>query len=503
MPQGFRNDSEMQALVEVEPWDDKWKQYRKLRNEERRLKRGKPASSTGKKDERADYMISDVFLYWLTAFHDSIVSNDPTRKVLLLIDNASCHTAVLKDSHLFPSIRILPLPPNSTSLTQPLDAGIIAVFKNRYRDYITRKTATLRLHAPRNANETDLLKIKPTNMDAWGCIVRAWNDVKPQSIRNCFRHVPILGNIQKGQLSLTDELDPDVAKALSQTRSRILRPIPEGPQDAPSTDQVPEPSNELPSGFDTAMQHCALSANQDDHAVQDVQELESEHGDKAMLWGSITKLLDGAPFICGIVDHAQESSLFQSFFAKPRGADVLMNETFPDDDDDDDDDDDYAPPMGSEEFAEDENGNPLPPLLVEKSWERSGRKKTYISHVDQLLSPSRPATELKVDDGADMEVSEDDDERSTEDVVMEGHEDEDGDSTENAVMEEYEDAACDDHSNMMRTASILRRKGFIHESEHIELLADTILDSNDFDADPAYKRRFRREQGESMERNDD
>jgi hypothetical protein len=70
-------------------------------------------------------------------------------------------------------------------------------------------------------------------------------------------------------------------------------------------------------------------------------------------------------------------------------------------------------------------------------------------------------------------------------------------------MEEYEDAACDDHSNMMRTASILRRKGFIHESEHIELLADTILDSNDFDADPAYKRRFRREQGESMERNDD
>ncbi|KAF8901793.1 hypothetical protein BGZ58_006754, partial [Dissophora ornata] len=31
---------------------------------------------------------------------------------------------------------MLPLPPYSTSVTQPLDAGIIAVFKRRYRDYI-------------------------------------------------------------------------------------------------------------------------------------------------------------------------------------------------------------------------------------------------------------------------------------------------------------------------------------------------------------------------------
>lgn len=48
-------------------------------------------------------------------------------KVLLLIDNAPSHP-VLKH----PNVQVIFLPPNTTSLIQPLDQGIIATFKLYY-----------------------------------------------------------------------------------------------------------------------------------------------------------------------------------------------------------------------------------------------------------------------------------------------------------------------------------------------------------------------------------
>jgi len=52
------------------------------------------------------------------------------RPILLLIDNAPSHIA---DGLELRNVKVLCLPPNTTSKLQPLDAGIIAAFKKHYR----------------------------------------------------------------------------------------------------------------------------------------------------------------------------------------------------------------------------------------------------------------------------------------------------------------------------------------------------------------------------------
>ena len=48
--------------------------------------------------------------------------------VYLIKDNLGCHSSI---SH--PQVTDIELPPNTTAVYQPLDAGIIVLLKNRYK----------------------------------------------------------------------------------------------------------------------------------------------------------------------------------------------------------------------------------------------------------------------------------------------------------------------------------------------------------------------------------
>jgi hypothetical protein len=85
----------------------------------------------------------------------------------------------------------------------------------------------------------------------------------------------------------------------------------------------------------------------------------------------------------------------------------------------------------------------------------------------------------------DMEVCESD---GINDGVMEGCED---------GVVEPNDTGLDDHSIMI-AASVIRRKGYYRDAERLELLADSTLDSDDFDASPAYIRRFQSRQEDDI-----
>ena len=52
------------------------------------------------------------------------------RNIVLLLDNASAHTA--HDMEV-KTVKVVFLPPSTTSKLQPMEAGIIASFKRRYR----------------------------------------------------------------------------------------------------------------------------------------------------------------------------------------------------------------------------------------------------------------------------------------------------------------------------------------------------------------------------------
>jgi hypothetical protein len=76
------------------------------------------------------------------------------------------------------------LPPNCTSVIQPLDQGIIRAFKSKYRKLIVR----FMLLCAREEREYTHIKTK----QAIENIIEAWKQVKKSTIINCWRKAVII-----------------------------------------------------------------------------------------------------------------------------------------------------------------------------------------------------------------------------------------------------------------------------------------------------------------------
>ena len=77
-------------------------------------------------------MTGDLFDEWIYWFDAEFSRSNSSRKVLVFMENVSMHTAALKAIELLHTKAIM-LPKNSTSHSQPLDAGIIQNIKMHYR----------------------------------------------------------------------------------------------------------------------------------------------------------------------------------------------------------------------------------------------------------------------------------------------------------------------------------------------------------------------------------
>jgi len=124
-------------------------------------------------------MTSQIFEDFIVKWDKELSSSQ--RKILLLLDNFSGH----KIDYIPSNIKFLFLMPNSTSKSQPLDAGIIKSFKDKYTSlYHTHLLQCLKdkdIVTHEAIKQVDLLKVIEF-------VAFAWNQVSEETIINCWRH---------------------------------------------------------------------------------------------------------------------------------------------------------------------------------------------------------------------------------------------------------------------------------------------------------------------------
>jgi len=101
-----------------------------------------------------------------------------SRHVVFIIDNAPPHLPIEK----LQNIEIIYLPPNTTAICQPLDQGIIRNFKLFYRQLVVTEI----INRLDQKSQLTAGNVNLNILDAIHFVKKAWDRVKPETIKNCF-----------------------------------------------------------------------------------------------------------------------------------------------------------------------------------------------------------------------------------------------------------------------------------------------------------------------------
>ena len=161
------------------------------------------------------WMTGIIFKSWLESLNRKLIKKN--EKILLLIDNCTSHNI----NKTFSNIELMYLPKNSTGILQPMDRGIIQNFKvkfNKYKlSYITDKIEN-------GMHTTEAFK-KLNIKDAIVFADLAWNEVKQETMKNCFKHLKNI-EIQDEILEETKNKNSDVYD-LFLKKAEIIDPVSE------------------------------------------------------------------------------------------------------------------------------------------------------------------------------------------------------------------------------------------------------------------------------------
>jgi len=125
------------------------------------------------------WMTSTLFQQWIESFNASLLKKG--KKVCLLLDNCSVHK--IEDSAL-KCIELAYLLPNTTSSVQPLDQGIIKLFKHHYRRRMLQKIV-LTIDSNEDITATEVARSLSV-LSAINFMSASWTDVSKETIQNCF-----------------------------------------------------------------------------------------------------------------------------------------------------------------------------------------------------------------------------------------------------------------------------------------------------------------------------
>ncbi|KAG6923255.1 tigger transposable element derived 1 [Chelydra serpentina] len=123
--------------------------------------------------------------HFVPSVRDYCSKNSLGFKALLILDNAPGHPTILDDMR--PDIKVVFLPPNTTSLLQPMDQGVFASFKACY----LRSTFAQAIRANEKGGG-------PTLKEFWKVfniyhtaknIGESWNEVKQSNLNSVWREL--------------------------------------------------------------------------------------------------------------------------------------------------------------------------------------------------------------------------------------------------------------------------------------------------------------------------
>ncbi|KAJ2941431.1 hypothetical protein O0L34_g3643 [Tuta absoluta] len=139
-----------------------------------------------------------MVIAWMTSqlFEEEVRKWDAElkgRKILLLVDNCPAHPII---SNL-QNIELAFLPPNTTSILQPMDQSVIKSLKGHYR----RK---LLMELVESKGKTSVNMLHAVNF-----LSKAWEEVTPTTIQHPFRHAGLCTNSTIDEVETEPEFDSD------------------------------------------------------------------------------------------------------------------------------------------------------------------------------------------------------------------------------------------------------------------------------------------------------
>ena len=134
--------------------------------------------------QQKSWMDSTLFEEWVREINRKFQREN--RKIAMIIDNCPAHPDVQDISN----VTLLFLPPNTTSVSQPMDQGVIKCLKTLYR----RRLVKLMIRCLDQGKDLPKILI----LRGMELLSSSWEDVSKETVVNCFR---------KAKISAEDQID--------------------------------------------------------------------------------------------------------------------------------------------------------------------------------------------------------------------------------------------------------------------------------------------------------
>ena len=129
------------------------------------------------RNNKKAWMTSQLMTQWLTTLDKKLKSEK--RNILLFLDNAPSHPANVELSN----VKVQFLPPNTTSVIQPMDQGIIQAMKLKYRK---RQLESILDKMNNSCKDSSQLLKDITILEAIYWVAKSWQEVEASTITKCF-----------------------------------------------------------------------------------------------------------------------------------------------------------------------------------------------------------------------------------------------------------------------------------------------------------------------------